>query len=86
MDIQGSGASRSINLKKGWNLVGYNALGPAPVDRVFHSVADQLEVVWTYRGVWKMYRPGSFLNDLETVTPGLGHWIKVKKDCTWTLP
>jgi hypothetical protein len=71
----------SIELKAGWNLIGYpsftdrtldNALANVPYERVegFEAMAiDKLKL----------------LSDADTMTVGLGYWVKIGTDATLTI-
>lgn len=80
--FQGTTAPVTRELKRGWNLVGYNAFRSAPVSDVLSTLIDQdqLEIVWAYQdGQWQRYAPGaSQLSDLVYMMPGSGYWVKVK--------
>lgn len=88
LPISGMVLSQSVNLKKGWNLVGYNDSEPLPTATALASINGQLELVWSYqKGAWLMYDPkNTMFSDLDVLTPDCGYWIKVKDDCIWTLP
>jgi hypothetical protein len=81
----------NIALHTGWNLVGY----PSEVNR---SLPDALSLngctdfslVYAYQASdpapWKMYDPSMpFGNDLTDMSHGLGYWIWVNADCTWSV-
>lgn len=87
LTVAGTIPSQSVNLKKGWNLVGFNGPEPISAKTALGSVTE-LETVWSYqKNDWLMYDPTkSDSSGLKDLTPGYGYWIKVKNDCTWTLP
>jgi hypothetical protein len=85
LDVEGpvpSGAS--INVKSGWNLVGY----PRSSEE---GVADELtslgNTVVQIKDLGSSYDPSqpSFLNTLSTMAPGSGYWLNVDADGTWTV-
>jgi subtilisin family serine protease len=91
LDISCSGTepSKSIDLLKGWNLVGYNSDTAQPVDIALGSIKDQYIIsVWAYMGgVWKVYDPLNLgFSDLTIMEPGYGYWINASAVCTWTIP
>ena len=76
-----------INLKQGWNLIGYPSLDESPVEGIFGPISDDLESIFQYKAVdsgneWKSYNPDrpAFLNTLATIEPGYGYWVKVTED------
>jgi hypothetical protein len=87
--VFGTPADKRIPLTSGWNLVGYNSLSSTSLtDAMNNSVRGNWNSVWTYEeGKWKRYNLTGkvFLNDLETLVPGMGYWIDMKSDATWTL-
>ncbi|UCF08080.1 MAG: right-handed parallel beta-helix repeat-containing protein, partial [Thermoplasmata archaeon] len=88
-------SNTSIELKKGWNYVGY----PSYTERAagndtgeaFESIADNLDVVQYYDAFdaanpWKEWDYGSQTpDDLTSVKPGYGLWIHVNGTCTWDV-
>ena len=85
LDVEGpvpSGAS--INVKSGWNLVGYPRLSG-------EAVADELtslgNTVVQIKDLGSSYDPSvpSFLNTLSTMAPGSGYWLNVDADGTWNV-
>ena len=85
LDVEGpvpSGAS--INVKSGWNLVGYPRSSG-------EGVADELtslgNTVVQIKDLGSSYDPSipSFLNTLSTMAPGSGYWLNVDADGTWTV-
>ena len=79
-----------IQLKLGWNLVGYNSATAQSLEDALSSVAGNYSSVWTYdatTGEWKRHVVGGpgFLNNLETMEPGRGYWIDVVVDCIWDV-
>jgi hypothetical protein len=85
LDVEGpvpSGAS--INVKSGWNLVGYPRSSG-------EGVADELtslgNTVVQIKDLGSSYYPSvpSFLNTLSTMAPGSGYWLNVDADGTWNV-
>jgi subtilisin family serine protease len=75
----------AINLKKGWNLTGYNSLEIKPVSEAISTIAGKVDSIWTYKnGRWYVYDPlHPGFSDLVFMEPGLGYWIKIRESCTW---
>jgi len=66
MRLSGSYAPTSINLNRGWNLVGYNADVAKAITNALASIAGNYISVWAYiNGGWKVYDPAN---------PGLTEW------------
>jgi hypothetical protein len=77
-------AGASMTVKKGWNLVGYpRESGEAPAS----ELASLGNTVVQIKNLTKSYDPAlpGFLNTLTTMEPGLGYWLKVTEDGTWTV-
>jgi hypothetical protein len=71
-------------VKKGWNLVGYpRESGAAPADEL-KSLGDTVVQI---KNLTSSYDPSLpfFLNTLTTMVPGLGYWLKVTENGTWTV-
>lgn len=79
--------NKAINLKKGWNLVGYNSLTPRTREEALLSIIEGFYYsVWTYEnGQWKRYITGAHGNTLTNMEPWKGYWINVSQDCVWEL-
>ncbi len=87
--------STDIELKAGWNLVGYPTLtartpGITPSD-AFFSIGGFVDMVVHYNASdsqdqWKAWDPGAQSNDdLVMIEPGMGLFINVNGNCTWTI-
>ncbi len=83
--IQGDEKPQSIDLVKGWNLVGYNSLTVKPASEVLFQVLDNVDAVWAYKnGQWVVYdTKNPDFSDLTFFEPGLGYWLHVNEPCTW---
>jgi len=81
-----------IPLKAGWNLVSYPSETARLVTEALASIAGKYDLIYAYDAAdvadpWKIYdvaRP-PFLNDLVTMTPKRGYWIRVSEECTWRV-
>jgi hypothetical protein len=76
----------SFYLVKGWNLVRFTLPKSLDIQDAISSVYGNIVSIWAYQnGKWKVYDPlNPYLSDLETLEPGPGYWIKVKRSCLWT--
>jgi hypothetical protein len=71
-----------INLKSGWNLVGYPSLTEKTVADALTSIDGNYNMVEYFDPIKdKEIRLKS--NDL--MIPGLGYWIHATADCVWTI-
>jgi hypothetical protein len=88
LPMTGTEPSKSIDLIRGWNLVGYNSCTHQPIADALKSIEGKYVSVWAYiNGQWRVYDPANpGFSDLTTMEPGYGYWIKTKQNCTWTLP
>jgi hypothetical protein len=89
LEIKGKAASKTTQLKKDWNLVGYNSTQSASVEQALKSIEGKYSAVYGFDTVQNRYIgyvPGSTSNELTTLQPGKGYWIFVPSAETWTLP
>ena len=88
LSVTGTEPSKTINLIKGWNLVGYNSAASQNIADALASIAGNVVSVWAYKNdSWQFYDPANpGFSDLTTMSPGYGYWIKSNGACTWTLP
>jgi len=85
LDVQGQvPLGASINVKSGWNLVGYPRLSGETVANELASLGD---TVIQIKDLDSSYDPNNppFLNTLSTMAPGSGYWLNVDADGTWEL-
>ena len=83
-------ASTQINLATGWNLMGYPSTDSQDISTALSGISGEYEIVWAYNSSdtedpWKRYMPGSPGNDLDTMNPGYGYWIKMTDAATLTI-
>ena len=74
----------SISVRKGWNLVGYpRESGAAPASELTSLGNTVVQI----KNLTQSYDPSLpfFLNTLTTMAPGLGYWLKLTEDGTWTV-
>jgi hypothetical protein len=78
----------AIQLRQGWNLVGYNPQVECDRDTAIASIVNECASIWTYDGTqwlrWVADGP-PFLNNLTQLEPGCGYWINVSADCVWNI-
>jgi hypothetical protein len=84
--------SSSIQLYKGWNMVGNPKFCNWGIDYILNPIAGNYSAVQWYDAAdkndpWKQYHVDkpSEKNDLKSMTSGRGYWIKVEQDCVWDL-
>ena len=92
--IQGQQCSidTPISLQTNWNLIGYLPDYEDNIGHALESLNDAYVFVGGYEGgsnggfrTWDRNRP-SFLNDLQTLKPGRGYWIKMNSSATLRYP
>ena len=78
--------STDIDLRTGWNLIGFNSLNSKPIAEALSSINGNYSIVWAYNASdttdhWKKYDPGvPFGNDLINMEPGKGYWIMMTSE------
>ena len=78
LTIQGSRPKQvTVNLRSGWNLIGYPVSKAAAPSEVIKSIVNNVETV---KSTFSMYDPSlpSFLNTLKQMEAGKGYWVKMK--------
>jgi hypothetical protein len=78
----------SIELKVGWNLVGYNSTSAQSVTSALASIEGKYVSIYAFDSANNSYRgyvPGH-QNDLTQLEPGRGYWIYASANVTWTIP
>jgi hypothetical protein len=82
----------TIELRAGWNLVGYPSQTAQPVAEALSSIAGKYTRVLTFNvsdptDPWKQHSidAPTYTNDLGVIEPGRGYWLHVTEDCTWTV-
>jgi hypothetical protein len=74
----------SIRVRSGWNLVGYPRKSGEAVSDDLESLGDAVVQIKNLTNSYDPALPG-FLNTLTTMEPGLGYWLKVTENGTWTV-
>ncbi|MCP4200091.1 MAG: RHS repeat protein, partial [Proteobacteria bacterium] len=85
LTITGMRPDRPLELKKGWNLVGFPTSGT--VSTVLEQIQHDYDVVWTFDSSsddWIQLIKGTNLpagfNSLSTITPGKAYWVRTLRD------
>jgi len=74
-------AVQAIELKEGWNLIGFPKEISANVETALSSIINNVDVIKDQSGFWKAGQ-AAFLNSLTTLEWGKGYFLKVTADCT----
>jgi len=82
--------STSIQLYAGANLVSWPSLDTVSVETAFGPIWSQFSKVYAYNAAtstWTKYDKNgpAFGNTLTNLSPGLGLWVYVGSNCTWTI-
>lgn len=78
--------NKAVQLRQGWNLVGYNSLISRTREEALASIDGLYYSVWTYvNGGWLRYIPGASGNNLTEMKPWEGYWINAVQNCVWEL-
>lgn len=71
-------ALKKLQLKKGWNLIGYPLGEERDIASVISSIAENIEVVKNFED---FFEPGGTVNNVSNFLPGKAYFIKVSTDC-----
>jgi hypothetical protein len=88
LNVEGSTAPRSISIREGWNLVGYNSTMALSASEALQSINGKYLAIYAYDSSSNEYRahiPGES-SDLTQMEPGNGYWVYATESATWTLP
>jgi hypothetical protein len=88
LNVEGATPSTGIQLRDGWNLVGFNSTSPLDADKALSSIAGKYDAVYAFNSTtngYQSYIPGQ-AGDLSRFEPGRGYWIYASSSVTWTLP
>jgi parallel beta-helix repeat protein len=78
-------ANQNINLKKGWNMVGYPSLTSYNRTDGLNLLTfdNEIDSIWTYSvGTQKMVQMG----ESDNFQHGRGYYIHTTTDCVWEVP
>jgi hypothetical protein len=86
-------ATTSVSLCTGWNLIGYPSATPRSVSSALSGISGKYDLVYAYEATdtadpWKVYNPSlpPYANDLTTMQPWLGYWIRMTEPGMLTIP
>ncbi|MGQ9610183.1 MAG: cohesin domain-containing protein [bacterium] len=91
IDISGQELNnQSIQLYKGWNLVGFSSLRQMQVNSALLSITGYYNSIWGYDPYisdWKKLIIGApnQINNLSILKPGEGYWIDAKDNIIWNV-
>jgi hypothetical protein len=88
LTVEGSEASKNVNLKIGWNLVGYSSTQSVPIAQGIASVGNRVTAVYAFDSVANSYQgyvPPS-ISVLTSLDPGRGYWMYATENATWAIP
>ncbi len=79
-----------VELKEGWNLVGFPKDAALNTGDALASIAGKYESVWDFTGIsgdtYKVYDPDNpATSNLTYFVPGYSYWIKATEDCKITF-
>lgn len=88
--IKGIQPATSIQLRAGWNLIGYSSQTPISIEDYVHSNAGLSNSIGTYdaqdgKWIWYDENVPDFLNRLKSLEPGRAYWIDAKDDYVWYI-
>jgi len=76
-----SAASIYLDLKKGWNTIGYPSLEEKDLEELFQNVMDDIELVYVYNNEFFSFNPKKPSDII--IKPGTGILVKIKDDASW---
>ncbi len=82
--------SQDIPMSTGWNLVSVQVGTNHPLAAIQSLLSNALVAVWAYDASsrqWRSYQPSQagYPNDLQSIEPGRGYWLKLSQSRTLTL-
>jgi hypothetical protein len=88
LPVNGFFDSNIIQLRTGWNLIGYSSIKTVPISKAIIPISYCLNSIWTHNlenDQWEFYDQHGlpFLNNLTQIEPGKSYWINVNQDCNW---
>lgn len=91
LTLNGETASKTKNIKAGWNLISFNGQSAKSIETVL-SANKNIFTVWSYDNGWKAWSPinsiqnaiaqSSDIGDLTSLIQGKGYWINTTTDTT----
>jgi hypothetical protein len=82
-------STKPVELKEGWNLVGFNSTNKIAMADALKSIVGKYESVFAYNhaeNAYVGYIPSEQIYDLKYMEPGQGYWINVVGNDIWVLP
>jgi hypothetical protein len=82
----------TIPLCEGWNLIGYPSGSSDKIGDALAEIEGKYDLVYGYKAAqpsdpWKKYDPNApFGNDLKSLEPGFGYWIRMTVPATLAVP
>jgi hypothetical protein len=77
--------NQTINLYKGWNMVGYPSLSDKNRTQALNNLTfgKEIDAIWIYNvGAQRWEEVGGYNYFLV----GKGYWVHAKFDCVWEVP
>ena len=85
-----SESAEGLQLKIGWNLVGYSSSLAQDISVALASIEASLEAAYAYdsaRGAWKVYDPTRPADtEIDQLQLAQGIWLLVSEACVWQAP
>jgi hypothetical protein len=78
--IRGKSTNGSIELKEGWNLVGFNSTRSVPVSEALTSTKGLVLQIYAFDAASNQYE------EVKTLEPGRGYWFYSEGPVSWKLP
>ena len=93
LSIQGCRQDQAtVLLNPGWNLIGFPSGAARDIPTALASIAGKYTLVFSYdpgrpANPWRKYNTAAptYANDLTSLTPGKGYWIKVTQASVWVV-
>jgi beta-glucanase (GH16 family) len=83
LEVKGKVINRALQLKTGWNLVGYVATRSSPIAQTLSSINGKYSAVYTFdtaSDTYQGYYPDGTSSNLKIMEPGKGYWIHALHD------
>ena len=78
LQIPGGETEPTLDLHEGWNFVGCQCLNETPLSEVLEGYDYERVLMYNASdGMWKSYNKYRPFNDLNSMIPGYGYWVKI---------